>query len=68
MRPSNIEYVEHHQLDPKLGFMRTIYIPYQRLIIISGHDHTHNRESRKVFQCHMTNSEFEVLPSIKQGR
>ena len=28
IKPQNMDYVKKHNLDPKLGFMRTIYIPY----------------------------------------
>ena len=36
MRPSNPEYVEKHGLQKSIKFGRTIYVPYQRLLVISG--------------------------------
>ena len=48
--------------------MRTIYLPYQKLIVISGHDKTHEQPSRAVFQLHMATKEIEKLPSITYGR
>ena len=34
--PKNQEYVKEHDLNKQLKFGRTIYIPYNKLIIISG--------------------------------
>ena len=68
IKPSNPEYVKANNLDIELQFMRTIYLPYQKLIVISGHDKTNDKPSKSVFQLHMTNKEIEKLPSITHGR
>ena len=34
--PKNFEYVKSQGMDLALSFKRTIYIPFQRLIVISG--------------------------------
>jgi len=36
LTPVNTGYVKEHSLDRKIQFMRTISIPYYRLIVISG--------------------------------
>lgn len=38
IEPKNTTYQKHHQLDKALKYGRTIYIPYDRVIMISGND------------------------------
>lgn len=36
LHPVNQEYVRSHNLDKQLKFGRTVYIPYQKVLVISG--------------------------------
>ena len=49
-----------------LKFGCTVYVPYQKVIMISGTGQ--NGLSKSVFQFHLNTMNFEQLPSIKNGR
>ena len=36
LAPKNVDYQKSHGLDKNLKFGRTIYIPYRKVIVISG--------------------------------
>jgi len=62
--------MRQHGLDKQLRFGRTIYIPYQKVIVISGSDFESPQAGpvRDVFQFHLTDNTVERLPSISKGR
>lgn len=68
MKPSNAEYVSKHNLDACLVYTRPLYVPYQRILILSGHNEILNQTSRKCFQFFIFNQEMQTLPSIRYGR
>ena len=57
-------------LDKQLKFGRTIYIPYNKVIVISGSDidAPQNGPVTDVIQFHLTTNTVEKLPSITKGR
>ena len=65
-------------MNKRLAFSRTIYVPYNRVIIISGSEVTeehnywyttkHYNVVRDVFQFHLLDNTVERLPSISRGR
>lgn len=66
----NLEYQKQHNLDKQLKYGRTIYVPYDRVIVISGNDvqKSNTTPVTDVFQFHLGTSEVEKLPPISQGR
>ena len=66
--PSNPEYMERMGLKRQLNFFRIFYVPYQRVIVMSGFDIDKKDESRMVFQCHLTTMKYERLPDMYTGR
>lgn len=76
--PSNEKKIAIERLNKRLAFSRTIYLPYNRIIIISGSEVSeqanywytvkHYKIVRDVFQFHLLENTVEKLPSIKKGR
>lgn len=70
LKPKNQEYVSKEGLDKQLKFGRTIYIPYDKLLVISGD----NVDQPKVgpvhdtFIFHLTTETVERMPNIRVGR
>ena len=59
-----------YKLDKSLKYGRTIYVPYNRVIVISGNDMKRDRTKpvTDVFQFHLLTNQVENLPPISKGR
>ena len=70
MAPSNQDYVNQHQLNKDLKFGRTIYVPYQKLVIISGKktENGSDTPTNDCFMFHIPSREMEKLPPISIAR
>lgn len=68
MFPSNKDYMVEKRLNRKLLFFRIFYLPYNRILIMSGLDSDFDRESKMIFQCHLTDMRYERLPDMFLGR
>jgi len=70
LAPRNVDYMKECGLDKQLKFGRTIYIPYNKVIVISGSDIDAPQAGpvRDVFQFHLTTMTVEKLPPISTGR
>ena len=49
--PKNSQYQNEYKLNKQVKYGRTIYIPYNRVIVISGSES--NKPVRDVFQFHL---------------
>ena len=68
MQPSNPEYVEKHGLNKAIKFGRTIYIPYNRLLVISGATADEKIPVRDVFEFDLVSKRVERKQNIIVGR
>ena len=68
--PVNTEYQTRYKLDKSLKYGRTLYLPYNRVIVISGNDMQKDRTKpvTDVFQFHLLTNEVEKLQPIAIGR
>ena len=58
-----------YKLDKSLKFRRTIYVPYNRVIIISGMEINHETKPvTDVFQFHLLTNQIENLQPISKAR
>jgi hypothetical protein len=70
MRAKNEEYVQREGLNKQLKFGRTIYIPYNKLLVISGDNVEVAKEGpvHDTFIFHLTTETVERMPNIRVGR
>lgn len=68
--PSNPDYAEKHGLNKTLKFGRTLYLPYQRLLVISGSDFAVGPSSpvKDVFEFDLLTRRVEKKMDICVGR
>ena len=68
MTPSNPEYVEKYGLHKAIKFGRTIYVPYQRILVISGATADSKAPVRDVFEFDLISKRVERKQDICVGR
>ena len=68
MAPSNPDYVEKHGLNKSIKFGRTIYVPFQRILVISGATADSKIPVEDVFEFDLVSKRVERKPDILTGR
>lgn len=70
LKALNQDYVLKEGLNKQLKFGRTIYIPYNKLLVISGDNvDTQNKGPiRDTFVFHLTTQTIERMPNINMAR
>lgn len=68
MTPSNPEYVEAHGLKKSIKFGRTIYVPYKRILVISGATAESKIPVNDVFEFDLISKRVEKKQDILVGR
>ena len=68
--PVNTDYQVRNKLNKSLKYGRTIYVPYNRVIVISGNDTDSSNQSpvTDVFQFHLLSKKIEKLQPLSIGR
>lgn len=68
VQPKNQAYVQQEGLDKTLKFGRTLYIPYSKVLVISGEDTEINKTVSDTFIFHLTTQTIERMPNILHPR